>query len=32
MVKFENELERYHRVYILITVRVNLSVYSALKK
>ena len=27
MVKFENELERYHRVNILITVRGNLSVF-----
>ncbi|EOR37334.1 hypothetical protein S103564_0209 [Staphylococcus aureus subsp. aureus 103564] len=28
MVKFESELERYHRGYILITVRGSLSVYS----
>lgn len=32
MVKFEREVERYHRVYILITVRGNLFIIEILKK
>ena len=31
MVKFEREVERYHRVYILITVRGNLFIIEILK-